>query len=367
MADNQTLPAQGDGSYSAEQNVPNLTDILKSGPMWDKIKPESLPDKDDGVPAPDDSQGNNDDVPNLGDGDGNASDNDSDVPAVGDETGEDSSDTQDTAGLDTEDDIDWEYKVPVKIDGEEKYFTLEELRKGYATNQHLSAEGRKLGEARKALEAERNEKLQEIVQLGTALHSQLEADETSLSTQYHSIKEQMEKAIEDGDGYEAKELKGKLSEVQKQYWDKKNQKTALEQQVGKQVSEAKEREAQSQLQYFQENIGKVMPNFTQETAVQIRDFALKEGLPEELLATIYEPKVIKVLHDYMTLKNKTSTGAQKRETTTKTVPTKKGTPQKTREEQSQKQVRDKVLSGEGDAADQLAFLRGVSSLSKRFG
>lgn len=367
MADKQTLPEQGDGSYTAEQNVPNLTDILKAGPMWDRIKPEgSLPDKEEGVPAPDDSQ-DDDDVPNLDDGDGNASDSDSGVPAEGDDTDEDSKDTQDTDDLPTEDSIDWEYKVPVKIDGEEKYFTLEELRKGYATSQHLSAEGRKLGEARKALDTERNEKLQEIVQLGTALHSQLEADENALSTQYHSIKEQMEKAIEDGDGYEAKELKVKLTEVQTQYWNKKNQKTALEEQVGKQVSESKQREAQAQAAYFQENIGKVMPNFTEELAGQIRDFALNEGLPEALLATIYEPVVVKVLHDYMKLKTKTSAGAVKRETSTKTVPSKKGTPQKVREDTANKQIRGKVLSGSGDKAEELDFLKSISSFNKRFG
>ena len=366
MADNQTLPPQGDGNYTAGQNVPNLNDILRQGPNADFLfGSESLPEKD-GVPAPDDSEGS-DDVPQSTDGDGNASDKDNGVPAVGDETGEDSTDTQDTAGLNAEDDIDWEYKVPVKIDGEEKYFTLEELRKGYATSQHLSAEGRKLGEARKALEAERNEKLNELVQLGTSLHSQLEADESALSTRYHSIKEQMEKAIEEGDGYEAKQLKEQLTEVQKQYWDKRNQKTSLTDQVGKQVAEAQARQQQAQLEYFQENIGKVLPNFTTELAGQIREFALNEGLPEELLAGVYEPKIVKVLHDYMTLKNKASAGAQKRETTTKTVPTKKSTPQKTRNEQQYAQTKAKVFSGEGSKEDQLAVLKGLSSFNRRFG
>ena len=367
MADNQTLPDMGDGNYTAGQNVPLPADILANSPMA-KFFGGSLPTEEDGVPAPDDSVEHDDDVPATTDGDGNAEGNVDDAPAEGEDVGEDEQvSTQDTTDFPAEADIDWEYKVPVKIDGKEEYFTLEELRKGYATAQHLSAKGRELGDMRKQLDAERTEKLQEIVQLGTTLFTQYEADESALAAQYHTIKEQMEKAIEDGDGFEAKELKVKLAEVQKNYWDKKTQKSELEASVQKQVTEAQQRVAEQNLAYFRENIAKVMPDFNQEKALQIREFALKEGIPTALLDSLYEPAAIKVLYDYMTLKNKSTTGAQKREVTSKTVPTKKGTPQKTRQDTQKTQVRSKVLSGQGDSKDHLEFLKGLSNLQERFG
>lgn len=366
MADNTTLPASsGDADYTAGQNVPNLADILRQGPNAEFLYgSESLP-QDNGVPAPDDSVDNDDDVPAPTDGDGNAKDNDNVDNAEGDDTGEDSEDTQQTGDLPTEGDIDWEYKVPVKIDGKEEYFTLEELRKGYATAQHLSAKGRELGEARKQLETEREEKLQELVKISSMVHTQFSLDEQTLADQYHSVKAQMEKAIEEGDGYEAKGLKQKLTEVQTAYWEKKNQKTELETAVGKHLSESQERQQAAQAQYFQENIGKYMPDFNQEKAVAIREFALKEGIPDTLLNQLYEPAAIKMLYDYMTLKNKSTTGAQKREAAPKTVPTKKGTPQKTRQENAEKNTRNKVLSGNGDKADELAFLRGISKINSK--
>ena len=82
---------------------------------------------------------------------------------------EDDTSTQ-NSDLPSEDDIDWEYKVPVTVDGKTEYVTLEEIRKGYSTDQHLSQKGRELGELKKQIDQERTEKLQEIIQLGTVIN-----------------------------------------------------------------------------------------------------------------------------------------------------------------------------------------------------
>ena len=190
---NGTVPTSVDhGNTQSEQTVPSLGDILKSSPMFDKLMGNST--KEDDVPAPEDSAGHDEnDVPNPADGDGIANDDNGNVP----NPDEDDSNRDDSKGsLPTDDDIDWEYKVPVKIDGKVEYFTLEQLRKGYATEQSLSAKGRELGDERKQLEAERNEKLKELVDLGSVLHGQLEDTEKSLAAQYHSTREKMEEAIE---------------------------------------------------------------------------------------------------------------------------------------------------------------------------
>lgn len=354
MANNATLPS-GDSTYTAEQTT-SLGDLLNDSPMAKYF--EAPPQPDEEVPAPTEGE----DIPNSP-GDGNATeDNPEDTPPEDTETDGDETPPEDS--VNTEDSIDWSYKVPVKVDGKEEHLTLEELRKGYATAKHLSTEGRKLGELRKEIEQEREVKLQEVINLGTLLHSQLTADEEALTKEYHTIKAEMEAAVEEGDGYTAKELKSKLTQVQKNYWDKKNAKESLEQQVGSQLAEAKERETLAKVQYFQENIGKFMPDYNQDKANQLREFALKEGIPQSVLSEVYEPAVLKMLNDYMTLKNKTSTGAQKREVAPKTIPVKKSTPMKAQAQQQKESLRARALSEEGTRADSRAYL--TSILGDRF-
>jgi len=134
---------------------------------------------------------------------------------------EDDKSTQ-NADLPTEEDIDWEYQVPVTVDGKTEYVTLEEIRKGYSTDKHLSQKGRELGELKKQLETERTEKLQEIVTLGQVIHEELTAVETNLASQYHKLKSDIDKAREEGDTYTARELKEQLEATQEKYWTARN-------------------------------------------------------------------------------------------------------------------------------------------------
>lgn len=365
MADTGTVPTQGvdHGNDQAGQNVPSLGDILRNSPVMGKLMEDST--NTDNVPAPEDSVGNVDnDVPNPTDGDGIASNDNEDIP----NPDEDTSNNDDSQGsLPAEDDIDWEYKVPVKIDGKVEYFTLEQLRKGYATEQSLSAKGREIGDERKKLEAERNEKLKELVDLGSQLHGQLEDTEKSLAAQYHSIREKMEEAIENGDGYEAKELKKQLQEAQQNYWGARTKREELQKQVGKHVEEAQKKQQEELIRYFSNGIKEVLPEFNDDMAGQIREFALAEGIPEEMLGAIYEPKVIKFMNDYRLLKERVSKGAKKRETVeSKTIPTKRGTPERVKQDKQRADLRGKVLLGEGDNKDQLEFLKNISSISSKF-
>ena len=66
-----------------------------------------------------------------------------------------------------------EFNVMVKIDGEETSVNIQDLVKGYATDQSLSNKGRELSEARKELEAERQGKLEELDQMGEPLQQYL--------------------------------------------------------------------------------------------------------------------------------------------------------------------------------------------------
>jgi len=122
-------------------------------------------------------------------------------------TDEDDKSTQ-NAELPTEEDIDWEYQVPVTVDGKTEYVSLEEIRKGYSTDKHLSQKGRELGELKKQIETERNEKLQELITLGSVVNEELTAVETKLSGEYHKIKGDIDSLLEKlGAGIQALRIK----------------------------------------------------------------------------------------------------------------------------------------------------------------
>ena len=106
----------------------------------------------------------------------------------------------------------------VKIDGEETSVNINDLVKGYATDQSLSNKGRELSEARKELEAERQGKLEELDQMGGAAAAVLGQAEQGLAKQYHDMEEKIQTARDEGDTFELSQLKDKQEQIQKDYW-----------------------------------------------------------------------------------------------------------------------------------------------------
>jgi hypothetical protein len=359
--------ARDDGMNGNELAVPNFDDILKNSPAAEllglKKSTESLPDDGEDVPTPDDASDEDPDAEA-------SADSDADEEAVDDTAAEDEGkDEEDStqAELPKEDDIDWEYKVPVTINGKVEYKTLAEVRKGFATDQHLSQKGREIGELKKQIEQERDAKLQEIVQLGTVLHEEISAQEKTLETEYATVAAQIKKAREDGDTYTARELKDKQEEIQEQYWALRNKREERTKKVVEQLQSKQAEEQQKLIEQFQTDIKEVLPEFDEKLATSIRKFAIDEGVPEGLLDMIYSAKVVKFIDDYRRLKTAKDTGAVKRKAApvAKSVPTRKGTPAVQKQQQAVKVSRERVLSGQAGEAEQMDFLKRISSVSRK--
>jgi hypothetical protein len=358
-----------DGSYSADLEAKSLDDILRNSPAASLLglkDKESLPEEDLGVPNPEESseeeaQKENDDE----------SETDLDEEEGSTEAEEESKDEDDTSTqnseLPSEEDIDWEYKVPVTVDGKTEYVSLEEIRKGYSTDKHLSQKGRELGELKKQVEQERNEKLQEVIQLGTVINQELTIVETNLAKEYHKVKSEIDKAREDGDSYTARELRDQLETVQEKYWAARNSREAKTTAVMEQLQAQQAEYQQQLLKNYEENIMNHIPDYSEKVATSIREFALKEGLPEELLNQVYDPVVVKFINDYRKLKTAKETGEVKRKAapSVKSIPSKKGTSNSQKEQQNVNTNRSKVLSGQGSKQDELDFLKRISSVSKK--
>ena len=359
-----------DGYSNSESEAKSLDDILRNSPMRERLglsDEESLPEEDESSdPTPDESS--EEEVPEETDEEADDIDEEEDntEEESDEEAGEDDASTQDT-DLPSEEDIDWEYKIPVKVDGKIEYLSLEEVRKGYSTDQHLSQKGRELGELKKQVEAERTEKLNELVQLGTVLQETLTGEEEKLAGEYHRINAELQKARDDGDTYTARELRDQLEVAQTKYWEVRNKREQGIKAIAEKI-QAQQQENQKQLiAKFQEDIPLYVPDFNEKTAVQIREFAINEGIPEEVLDMIYDARIVKFIDDYRKLKTAKDKGAEKRKAAPakKSIPVKKGKSIDEVKASKQKSTRAKVLTGEGSERDQLDFLKNISSISKK--
>jgi hypothetical protein len=357
-----------DGSNSADLEVKSLDDILRNSPAAELLglNKESLPEEGDDVPSPDEVSEEEAQEENDTESENDLDEEEESSDSEEDNTAEDDTSTQ-NADLPSEEDIDWEYRVPVTVDGKTEYVTLEEIRKGYSTDKHLSQKGRELGELKKQIDQERTEKLQEIIQLGTVINEELTAVETSLAQQYHKVKGEIDKAREEGDTYTARELKEQLEDVQEKYWKARNKREEQTKAVVEQIQAQQIEQQQVLLRQYEENIVTLIPDYSEKVAKSIREFAIKEGIPEQLLEAVYDPNVVKFINDYRKLKTAKETGEVKRKASpnVKSIPSKKGTPTSQKEKQAVNQNRSKVLSGQGSKQDELDFLKRISSVSKK--
>jgi len=355
-----------DSGNSERSEQAFLDDILRNSPAAAAlgIDTGSLPEEDEVVPAQESESDN--EVPEGSEDEESTDNEESNEDSEDDAKSEDDKSTSDYE-LPTEEDIDWEYKVPVTINGKTEHLTLEEIRKGYATDKHLSSKGRELGEQKKQLELERSEKLNSLIEMGTLVHEELTAVETSLSSQYHKINADFEKARDEGDTYAARELKEQRETIQEQYWKARKSREEKTELISKRLQKDQQERQQELLKAYGANISKLIPDYSDKVAKSVREFALKEGIPAQLLESIYDPTVVKFINDYRKLKTAKEVGAAKRTAPapTKSIPTKSGVTPQRREQENASNSRSKVLTGNGSKQDELDFLKRISSVSKK--
>ena len=264
------------------------------------------------------------------------------------------------------DDLDLDAKVKVKIDGEEQDVSFADLLKGYQTDAHLSKKGRELGEAQKALDTERESKLEEVTKLGDATAAMLGTQEQAFSKEYHEIEAAIEKARKDGDTFEVNELKDKREQVQKNYWGARNQREGLMKAVQEQKAKVEQERWEKQMEHFSKEIPNLIPDFNDKVAGDIREFALKDlELAPEVLDTIVDPKIVKALNDFRILKNNVSKGTAKRKVVPakKAVPFKKAQPAAKKKADKDKMVKARAFKENASKEDQMDFLRQYASKS----
>ena len=356
---NESLPNTDDVPSSAGPNEQELLDAVLSNT-------EFL--RDDDVPLPEeeveyeDPEATAEEDPDVADAAVSDEESEEDAEEAEDEDGAEAP-TQE-ATVFTVDDLDLDARVSVKIDGEEMEVSFADLLKGYQTDASLSKKGRELGEARKAIDEERVTKLSEITKMSDATNAMLTMDEQKLAKQYHDIEAKIKEARDSGDTYELSDLKDQREQSQQKYWTARNTRENLLKTVEEQKTKLQEEQFASQMQHFQEVIPQIIPDFNDKVAVEIREFALENGIADELLNSVIDPNVVKFIDDYRRLKNGITKGAAKRkDIPTKKVPTKKPAASNKKAADKEKMVKARAFKEGSSKDDQMDFLRQYASNS----
>ena len=356
---NESLPTTDDVQNSDPTEQELLDAVLANSPIMDEVVEVPLPTEE--IESEDPVEAVEEEDPET-------------EEAVSEEVEEEVEETEeDTVGEDdtstqpdvyTADDLDLDAKVSIKVDGKEMDVSFGDLIKGYSTEQSLSNKGRELGEARKAIEEERNEKLSQLDSLMNGASSVMMQTEQAHAKVYHDIEAKIKKAREEGDTFELGELKDQRELAQQQYWEARKTREGLIQQAAQQYQEVQSQQFQQQVEHFAEVIPTLIPDFNEEVAGSIRSFAIEEGITPEILDNITDPMIVKFVDDYRRLKQTVSKGTAKRKAApTKKVPAKKAAPAKKKAEDKAKMVKARAFREDASKEDQMDFLRQYASNS----
>lgn len=262
------------------------------------------------------------------------------------------------------DDLDLDAQVMVKIDGEETAVSFSDLIKGYSTEQSLSNKGRELGEARKELEAEREAQLEEINKIGQASAAILLNDEQNYASQYHELEGKIKEARANGDTYELSELKDQREQAQQNYWEARRKREAIVNDIEQQQNAINEKHWDEAVEQFNNSIQDYVAGFNEELATEIREFAISEGISEEVVDTIVDPVMVKFVNDYRLLKQGVTKGQAKRKSTpAKKLPVKKAKSSSKKKADQEAMLKARAFKQDASPDDQMAFLRQLASRS----
>jgi len=331
-----------------------LADIVANSEFTESLPPKQVPE--------DDTDDTTEEDPEVEDSE--TEEVEEEVESEEEETeGEDDTSTEEPEVY-TTDDLDLDAKVAVKIDGKESEVSFSDLIKGYSTEQSLSNKGRELGDARKQLEEEYGKKFSELKTVADASSSILYSSEQNLATKYHELDAQIDKARKEGDSYDLADLKDQREQAQKEYWQARKQRENFVTNIEKNAKEQQEKEFQENLQNFSKEIPTLIPDFNEKTAKAIREFALEEGIKQEVLDAVIDPTIVKFVDDYRRLKQGITKGTAKRKSiVVKKAPIKKAKTKTQKEISENARIRDRAMSADSTDEEQMAFLRGLADKS----
>ena len=272
---------------------------------------------------------------------------DDNVDEEEDEEDESKDATQESESDELDSEIDMDFKVPVKIDGEESEVSMEELVANYQTKQSQSKKGDELAEQSKVLEQTR-EQAEIYARVNAELLQREDAKDQSV---LKHLQDQVDKAFEEDD-YQASKLNNKLGKAKEEYSTRKASRNNLLQGMSQQLGQQAQEQFGKQVEHFNQVVPELIPDWSEDVAMSNRKFALSIGLDERMVDSIVDPMMIKAIDGYRRLSENSSKGTAKRkQTPVKRVPTKKPVAAKTKKSNRVDAARKNANKGRASEQD----------------
>ena len=269
----------------------------------------------------------------------------------GEEEEDESEDAAQESELSELDEIDMDFRVPVKVDGKDSEVSMEELVANYQTKQSQSKKGDELAEQTKELQATR-EQAEIYARVNAELIHREDAKDQSVLKHLQS---QVDKAFEEDD-YQASKLNNKLGKAKEEYNSRKASRDNLMQGMVGSMNQQYQEQFTKEVQYFNEVVKDLIPDWSENIAKSNREFALSIGLDEQMVDTMTNPAMVKAIDGYRRLSENSDKGiAKRKKTPVKRVPTKKPSSAKTKKSNRVDEARARTKKGKATSKD-AAFL-----------
>jgi len=206
--------------------------------------------------------------------------------------------------------------------------------------------------------------MMELDQLGNALAQNFYAEESKHQKAYHETTQKLQTAQKSDDTYEIGELSKEQSKHQQAYWQARNKRESVQKGLEQQQLKMREERFREEVKVFNEEIVKLVPDWNEKIAKEVRDFALEEGLPESLLNVITEPTIVKFVYDYKNLKKGVTKGTAKRKVAkTLKTPVKKSRPVEKKRLDQEAMIKARAFKEDASKEDHDAFLKQYATQS----
>lgn len=268
------------------------------------------------------------------------------------ETEEDADDSEE-AESDIEE-LDMEYEVPVKVDGEEYTVTMSELIKGYQTAQSSNKKSIEASAQLKEAKALAEEATTLKAQNAELLAKEVDSD----AIQLEAYDRKIQQLINDDDMFELPKWQEARRNKAKELESRKKEATRLNDEATFEKAQSNAAALQATKEQAISALNTDIPGW-QDNYEAVVNWAVKDlGFPE--FANIIDPKVIALMYDYKSLKDSKKVAVQKRKKApTKSVKATKPVNKKAKTSEKEKELRKIVLSGDATENQANSFLAGM--------
>ena len=327
------------------QSADSLFDALYDDSGIDKLFGATNESGDEAEGLEDDTQVDEDAV-DVDDGEYDDSDEESDSEDDA-ELPEDEEETEELY-LDVSDHGD--YKVTIKVDGEESDVDLAHLVKNYQTDKSLSQKGDKLAEQQKALEAAAGQNEFLFAMSAKKISEEQERDDRALEAKKQAW-------MTSDDSFDSDKRQKEYVKAQEAHKRRKDAREGEAQELFNVYSQNQESAFGQRIEYFQQTIPSMISDWSPEVQEANQEFARELGIPEDVLMNMVDPHVVKAFDDFRRMSKGAAKGAVKRKAVpVKGIKPKKPVPAATKKKVANAETRKKVLSGKGNKREQSQFL-----------